>query len=649
MKNWDGTIYNVSYRTLSIKNSFFNAMLCALPPAQSSDIHNHHEQEVFVFTAGSGICEINHQTTPVQAGSVVTISPYEHHVIKNTHPNLPLTFLSLYWSDPLPNLPKPNADLPQKTLIFSTPFTPNGDLHLGHLAGPYLAADIYKRYLTLQQKEALHVTGQDDHQTYVMKKSIEQSQPPKQLANHYANEVKQTLHTFNVTLDYFIKPNETNDYATFIQTCFIDLYNQGFIYEKEAPAFFDQQGRYLHEAYISGLCPHCLQTSDGNACEACGRPNDCVDLMQAKDQANHQAPIIGTAKRLYFRLSAFQSALTTYIKSSVLSHHAFALSQTLLNDLPDICISHPSTWGIPIPLDAYHNQTLYVWFEMAFSYLWAAMQLAPAHLPQHERLQHFYGDHAQTRIIHFYGFDNTYYHTLLFPAVYFALGLTPPRIHITNELLNLDHQKFSTSRGHVINGRALAKQVPVDYIRWYAAHIRPENQKENFELSAFINECNRVFAADLSTWINTLSTLIHTHCQGHMPEPGAWTAKQRAYLNQLLQYRQLILDAYHIDAFSPQTITLHLNHIMKQAHQLLKTISFIEPIPALKNYLRTDLALSLLSLKTFAQLSHPIIPTIAGELMQFLNVDTSHATLEDITFPSGKLGTLLQLHEATIQ
>jgi methionyl-tRNA synthetase len=243
-----------------------------------------------------------------------------------------------------------------------------------------------------------------------------------------------------------------------------DLFEHGFIFEDTRSAAFDQQGQYLHEAYVSGECPHCYEQSDGNACEACGHPNECVDLINPINKLTGDPIEVYDCTRLYFKLSAFAEELGQYIKTADMPAHVATLSLEMIADgLPDICISHPSDWGIPFDLSGYEDHRIYVWFEMAFGYLWGASNIentSPKNAMSAARAI-YDGD---TNIVHCYGFDTAYYHTLLFPAIHIALGLTPARTHIVNELLDLDGEKFSTSRRHLIWGRDYAASLPLERI-----------------------------------------------------------------------------------------------------------------------------------------------------------------------------------------
>lgn len=614
--NCNKTTYDVKYHSLDFGGAPVSGMLCSIDPLSRSQIHNHFEIEFFYFISGNGVVIIDNTETCVSAGMGVRIPAYSNHIIENKSAHEPLQFISFYWenSSLTPEEIK-LEDVHSSTLIFSTPPTPNGDLHLGHLSGPYLAANIYQSYLQQSGCKAFHVTGRDDHQTYVLAKSLIEKTPAKALADRFSQQILATLKAYGIHLDYFIEPNQNADYAEFAKNIFKELYNKGFIIEKNEPAAYNLAGvQYLNEAFIRGKCPYCKRESDGNACEECGRPNTCIDLIDSYERLTQLPITVKPCKRLYFRLSHFEKELYDYVKSTPMSAHALAVSLNLINDgLPDICVSHPSEWGIQIPIELYKNQTIYVWFEMAAGYLWAKKHL------------------QSEKIVHFYGFDNTFYHTLLFPAVYFALGgIKAPVAHVVNELLDLEGSKFSTSRGHLIGGRDLLSKAPIDYSRWFLCQVRPEGIRSNFMLMDFTRSINQFFFTTLKDWTQEMSDTIATLFDNKLPESGAWSPDQRRFYSLTLSYRQQILDSYVIDHFSPRTITNILKMLAESALRFFRSeVKYLAGEP-LYNNLRTAIALSALALKVFALLARPIIPNLSKQLLNYLNISedtliTDHA------------------------
>jgi methionyl-tRNA synthetase len=646
--------YNVDYTSLDFGKAPFNGLIGQLEPNAISLKQNHFEEEVFLFLSGKGEIQVDDTKIEIHAGIGVRVAPFMNHVIKNTSVQ-PLRFISIYWGDKLSHLPKlAETNSIDTTLIFSPLPTPNGDLHLGHLSGPYLAADIYRRYLTECGLTAMHVTGRDDHQTYVAKKAQLEQTTPKAIADHFSKQIRKTLEDYNIIVDYFLEPNQDDAYANFVKTVFKQLYEKGDIYAKtEMAAFRFSDRKYLHEAYIEGNCPFCFAKSDGNACEECGRPNACIDLHNGYDKLNHQPPEYRPSQRLYFKLSRYTDQLSDYIKSTPMSAHAFALSQAMLEDgLPDICVSHLSEWGIATPIPGFQDHIIYVWFELALAFLWSGMQVSPENIGESEKMAYFYNN-LTARVVHFYGFDNTYYHTIFFPAIYFALGLQPPRAHVVNELLDLDGSKFSTSRNHLIWGRDLLNNVPLDYVRWFLSETRPEGSRKNFTLAEFTISLNQTFAL-IQTWMTKFATIITEKFNQNIPLPGAWTLEHRQFLQNILTYRQTALDCYHIENFSPASIVQTLKNLSMLASHFLHAQQSLLDVKATYDYSRTAIALSAFALKIFALLSRPIIPNTANSILHFLGLPKDTKLIDNAfidpltTCDISLLPTLVTLEENAI-
>lgn len=610
--------YGMPCQHLNIPEGAAGGMTCLLEPGKQSVFHRHHETEIFVIVKGKGQLIVDEEVSEFQAGDCIYLRPFVGHALRNLSDDTPVEFVALYWEGANPQPVK--QPLPKRVLIFSTPPTPNGDLHLGHMSGPYLGADIYRRYLAQKGVEAVHITGRDDHQTYVKRIGATEGRTPLEVADDYAARIQATWAQANIPLDYFSSPKDSELYRRELSSVLNKLYDKRYIVAKTVEEFYDvKTGFSLHEGYIKGSCPHCGSSSDGNACEQCGRPNDCIDLL------NPQPTLAGvevgrrTIQKLYFRMSAVQEQLADLVDRSNMSTRARALSLGMLADgLPDICISHQSDWGIPVDIPSFENQVVYVWFEMAAGYLAADRQANKANP---------YFTDRESRIVHFYGFDNTYYHTLLFPAVYFALGgdLNVPEDHIINELLFLRGEKFSTSRRHLIWANKLLSHVPADYVRWGVSRSRPEMKNENFDLDRFIADTNAFFADRLNDWLLASFKHLATTKKGVLPDPGAWSQQHTAFYERVKQLAASCEGAYQASSFSPQTATRKLEEMVALASEFFATQCRHETHPKQYDYHRTTIALNFWAMAVFARLAMPIVPVTAKQILDALRLEESSA------------------------
>lgn len=609
-------VYNLDCTHVTLEGSQANLMGCVLAPGEASEAHNHFENELFVFADGTGTVSQDGETVAVKAADAVLFDRFENHIITNSSATEPLRFHSIYWAANAANAPQTST---KSALVFSTPPTPNGDLHLGHLSGPYLGADTLVRSLRAQGRTVRHVTGRDDNQTYVLTCGVKEGRSPEETAHFYNQKLRQTWAAFGVGIDGYIDPTETPRYADFLRHGISALVEKGLIVARIEPAAYDADGNYLHEAYISGGCPQCGEASDGNACEACGRPNACVDLTNARVKLTGGAVHTAPATRLYFRLSAFGAELAQYVKSADMPAHVAALSLDMIADgLPDICISHPSHWGLLHDVPDFADQRIYVWFEMAFGYLWGAAA-RPDAAPQDVLTAAAALYDGGTDIVHCYGFDNAYYHTLLFPAVHLALGLTPARTHIVNELLDLDGKKFSTSRRHLIWGRDFAAAVPRDYARFALMLNRPEGTRENFTVDRVAASLMNLFPNQLTGWIDRFLTRMGLRLNV-LPEPGAWLADHRVFHGWLMTQADVLTQAETVATFSPRRIAQVIEAIIREGARFSAAQDHLlrKPHPGTGNYARTALALEAMSLAVLARACRAVMPDLSSALTAML-------------------------------
>lgn len=615
--------YNLDCRYVELDGTNANLMGCVLAPGEQSEGHNHLEEEIFIFTAGQGRVETNGQSVDVGPGDAVVFDGFENHIITNTSADAPLYFHSIYWESMKPA--RSDADQAERELlIFSTPPTPNGDLHLGHLSGPYLAADVMRRVAAREGRKVRHMTGRDDHQTYVETCARREQMGILECADHYASAIRSTWESFGISLNGFIEPKREGAYADFVKEGIRRLHQQGFIQEITAPAYFDASGVQAHEAHISGLCPHCNESSDGNACEACGRPNSCVDLAEPK--AKTGSPLhISEHKQLVFRLSAFSAQLEQYVKTANMPAHVLALSLRMISDgLPDITLSHRSDWGIRHDIAGFEDQVVYVWFEMAFGYLWAAG--ADKGGSFESQMQRAAATYNQGDVTHCYGFDNAYYHTLLFPAVYMTFGFTPPSTHMVNELLDLDGSKFSTSRRHLIWGRDLIRAVPLDYARYMLMSRRPEGRRENFVPGHAVKEINSLFAEQLNGIVSGFAEVADS-MNGKSCEPGAWLPDQRRFFSFLERQHQGQKDAASPDGLSPRRLAVSIRELIEECSAFQASQSWLHVDKASFNYARTAQALVGYALTLIARATDPIMPSLSAQLGRLLALEEAELSL----------------------
>lgn len=395
------------------------------------------------------------------------------------------------------------------TIITATPPTPNGDLHVGHLSGPYLAADVHTRFLRSRGENALYVSSSDDNQSYVVTTARRMHVDPKELAGMFANQIRQTLQKASIRIDAFTEPDQ--QHSRFVQKFFYRLFTDKVLTRKKKNFLWcPTHKQYLFESYLQGYCYRCFSPTAGAICEACGHPNDADTILDPKCSQNpHHALERREVEVIVLELERFRPALERFYsdKSRSWRPHVIQLVDELLaGQLIDYPITYPSTWGVPSPFPSTSGQVLNVWAEMLPGLMRTcahAESLRRKAKVDEEALWH---PSAGNRLIQFLGYDNSFF----FAVVHVILGLAAetrcilPASILTNEFYQLENFKFSTSKNHAIWARDLLLQRPVDQVRLYLALSNPGYQKTNFTL----HEMDKLIEANFTKpWMALVSGL----------------------------------------------------------------------------------------------------------------------------------------------
>ncbi len=509
----------------------------------------------------------------------------------------------------------------KKIFVRAAPPTPNGDLHIGHLSGPYLGADIHVRYLKMRGIEAYYLSGTDDHQSYLPFKAEQIRKSAPETADRFRGMITQTLQAAQIEIDLLAHPRESAYHIRRVQMFFEKLYSEGKLFTKEIPSqYCENCERHLFEAYVRGRCPHCDAESSGNTCEACGHPNDCHDLMDARCNVCNDLPGVRPLPRLYFPLRQYEQQLRDYYKSAEMNPHLTSLcEQALATGLPDFPVSYLSDWGIPLRVTGFEGQKIYSCAAVAPGYMAAIEELGER--IGASRSWEEWGQSEDLEIVQFFGFDNGFLHAILFPALFFAYdpSIRPPKTFVTNEFYRLDGLKFSTSRNHVIWGRDLLNQVSPDTVRFYLSYTRPETEQTNFTLSDFKDTVQRELMDGWQSWLQNLQSKVSAEVAGPVPTIRTWTDSQRRFYETLQEFIVDAAAAYEAKTFSPQRATRILCELARTAEDF----GTAEDVNPCREERRTAVALELTAAKSLALLSAPIMPDFATRLWKGLGESTA--------------------------
>lgn len=608
-------------------------------PLGETVFHRHDESESFIILSGSGTVETDKDTVAVGAGDILAFEPFERHVLRNTG-DTDLLFADLYWRDSAAAVTTaghedavaPLSGTGRPVFVFSTPPTPNGDLHIGHLSGPYLGADVYTRFQRLNGTEAYHLTGSDDFQSYVVGRARAEGKTPEAVAAYYAAEIQSTLAMMDIHLDQFTITMDSPGYVAGAQDFFARAIRDPRITFQATPALCDgASGAYLYEVDTFGVCPGCGSGCGGNICEECGEPNTCADIMAPKSRLSETRPHQKDVARWTIDLGASAADIRAHQMASRMPARILALTDRVLAKGQKIAVSHPADWGIR-PAEGTEgaiDQVIWVWPEMAYGFLYGIEALGQ----RQGRAWDKAAPSDDWKIVHFFGYDNSFYHAILYPALYAASnpGWTPDIDYHVNEFYLLDGKKFSTSRRHAIWGKEILNPDTVDAVRLFLSTTRSEVQRTNFSMPDFTAFVEQDLIGGWQRWLNDLGSIVDTDFGGKAPDAGNWAADQQSFLADLESLRRDTGRALGAQGFSLNDAARHLADLASAAQRFAKVQLHLRGIAAESDKWRTAVALQLTAARLLAELSAPVAPRFSASLMTALGLPPLTAWPNSVT------------------
>ena len=409
----------------------------------------------------------------------------------------------------------------------------NGSLHLGHLAGCYLAADIFARYHRMRGNEVLMVSGSDTHGTPITIRADQEGISPAEVVERYHAEFLTTWERLGIGFDLFTHTN-TENHQRVVHDIFTALREQGYIYtDTMLLAYCGCCRRFLPDRYVEGVCPHCAyERARGDQCDQCGRTLDPQDLRDAKCILCGGGPEFRESEHFFLKLSAFQERLLEWIRGQEhwranVSHQTRSF---LESGLKDRAITRDLSWGIPIPLEGYEGKRIYVWFEAVIGYLSAAVEWA-ANSGQGDKWQDFWKD-PETKSYYFIGKDNIPFHSIIWPAMLmgYGNGLNLPYDVPANEFLSLENRKFSTSQNWAVWLPDYLERYDPDPLRYLLSINMPETGDADFSWAEFARRNNEELVATYGNLVNRVLSFTYRNFEGRVPEPGALDERDTAIL-----------------------------------------------------------------------------------------------------------------------
>lgn len=392
----------------------------------------------------------------------------------------------------------------------------NGPLHIGHLAGCFLPADIYVRYLKARKEDVLFVCGTDEHGVPITIRAMKEDKKPQDVVDFYHNQMSEAFRGIGIEFDIFSRTTNKTHHET-AQEFFKNLYKQGLFEEKESEQYYDpEKNTFLADRYISGTCPKCsYEEAYGDQCENCGSALSPEELINPKSTLSDASPIKKKTKHWYLPLNQYEDWLKKWIledhkewKNNVYGQCKSWLEQ----GLKARAMTRDSNWGVPVPLPGADGKVMYVWFDAPIGYISATKELTP-HWEK-------YWKQDDTQLVHFIGKDNIVFHCIIFPSMLKAHGdFVLPENVPANEFLNIEGQKVSTSRNWAVWLHEYLEDFPdqEDVLRYVLCSNAPETKDNDFTWKDFQDRNNNELVAILGNFINRVFVLMHKLCKGKVP------------------------------------------------------------------------------------------------------------------------------------
>ena len=421
----------------------------------------------------------------------------------------------------------------------------NGSLHLGHIAGCYLPADIFARYNRLKGRDVLMVSGSDEHGTPITITADKEKTTPQLIVDKYHKEHTENMKQFGISFDLFTRTTTLNHEST-VQEIFLDLYQKKYIHKKSIDAFYCSNcSRFLPDRYLEGTCPYCKnQSARGDQCDNCGKLLDSSELLAIKCKVCGNTPIKQKTEHLFFSLSYFESKLIewlkqkNYWKANVLkfTHH------WLQNGLHDRAITRDINWGIKVPVFGFENKRIYVWFDAVIGYLSASKEWSKKR-KEFSKWQEWWKN-PEAKHYYFLAKDNIPFHSIIWPSILMGYDetLNLPYNIPANEYLTLKGEQFSKSRGIGIWIPEILKQFDPDVIRYYLSINMPENKDADWTWNDFVTKNNDELLGTYGNFIHRVITFASRNF-GSIPEPGSLKEMDKEALQKIQQTHQEVEDA----------------------------------------------------------------------------------------------------------
>ncbi|HRT33704.1 MAG TPA: methionine--tRNA ligase [Bacteroidales bacterium] len=495
----------------------------------------------------------------------------------------------------------------------------NGPVHIGHLAGVYVPADIYVRYLRMRGEDVRFVCGSDEHGIPITIKARQEGVSPQQIVDKYHEIIKKSFEGLGISFDIYSRTTSKIHYKT-ASAFFKKLYDEGKFIEKKSEQFFDEEaGQFLADRYIIGTCPKCgAENAYGDQCEKCGCTLSPNELINPRSALSGNPPVMKLTKHWYLPLDQYESWLKEWILEGHKEWKSNVYGQCkswLDGGLQPRAVSRDLDWGVPVPVEGVEGKVLYVWFDAPIGYISNTIELMPDEWEKWWKSE-------DTKMVHFIGKDNIVFHCIMFPAMLKAYGdgfILPENVP-ANEFLNLEGNKISTSRNWAVWLNEYLEELPgkEDVLRYVLCANAPETKDNDFTWKDFQTRNNSELVAIFGNFVNRSVVLTHKYFGGKVPAIYTLTPLDTEALAQIPQIKKAIEE--NLENFKFREA---LKEAMNLARLGNKYLTDTEPWKVAKTDMDRVATILNVSLQICASLSialEPFMPHSTLKLSQMLNI-----------------------------
>jgi methionyl-tRNA synthetase len=508
------------------------------------------------------------------------------------------------------------------TITAALPYT-NGPLHIGHLAGVYVPADIYARYLRLKGHDVAFICGSDEHGVPITIKAKKEGVTPQDIVDHYNANIKASFKEFGISFDNYSRTSAKIHHET-ASEFFTTLHGKGeFIEETNAQLYDAEAGQFLADRFVVGTCPKCgNEESYGDQCEACGTSHNATDLIKPKSAITGATPSLKETKHWFLPLDKHEAFLKEWILEGHKSDwkpNVYGQCKSWIDDgLRPRAVTRDLDWGIPVPVKGADGKVLYVWFDAPIGYISSTKEWAQREGKDWEP----YWKDKDTTLVHFIGKDNIVFHCIIFPAMLKAEGsyILPTNVP-ANEFLNLEGQKLSTSKNWAVWLPDYLKEFPEkqDVLRYVLTATAPETKDNDFTWKDFQARNNNELVAIFGNFINRVVVLTNKYYDGVIPTPNAFLEVDKETLKTLQSYPEIISKSTERYRFREAS-----QELMNLARLGNKYLADAEPWKVVKTAperVQTIMYVALQIAAALAVVSEPFLPRTSQKLKTMLNLE----------------------------